>query len=228
MVQDGGERAHAAASIATHLVAGDEGDEHLGDNDEQRSYAVKRLVRGLCSSRGGARQGFATGLTMVNATLASPRLHRRRRRRPPPTPTYPSLPPHASIPTRPPARPPPQVLSMTNEEALPLPDVLAALLKETETSTGMRGAEERDLLLGRLFGLGCCARSEREFSTETTTLLTRQLLDLHLKRKWMKEATLGVLADLLDQVSKRRACPAGTRTHRRARMRRRACRGAKG
>ena len=96
-----------------------------------------------------------------------------------------------------------QVLNMTNEETLPLSDVLTALLKETETSAGMRGAEERDLLLGRLFGLGCCARSGRDFSPETTALLTRQLLDLHLKRKWMKEATLGVLADLLDQVRKR-------------------------
>lgn len=29
------------------------------------AYALKRLVRGLCSSRGGARQGFATGLTLM-------------------------------------------------------------------------------------------------------------------------------------------------------------------
>ena len=52
-----------------HLV-----DNHasMGNNmgvDEQKSvelkYAIKRLIRGLCSSRGAARQGFSLALSEV-------------------------------------------------------------------------------------------------------------------------------------------------------------------
>ena len=77
-------------------------------------YALKRLVRGLCSSRDGSRQGFATGLTMM--------------------------------------------LTSTSEAEVPLRQVLDLIAQETTPTGGMRGAEERDLLLGKLFGLTCCAR----------------------------------------------------------------------
>jgi hypothetical protein len=39
-----------------------------------------------------------------------------------------------------------------------LAPLLDALLTETTPSAGMRGAEERDLILGRLFGLAAVAR----------------------------------------------------------------------
>ena len=141
--QDAGERVHAAASLATHLKEG----------EVDQAYAVKRLVRGLCSSRGGARQGFAAGLTLI--------------------------------------------LHETSEESLALSDILQVVLKETATTAGMRGAEERDLLLGRLFGLGACARSGRSLSLDTMSELTDRTLDLFEKRKWMHEACITVFRDIL-------------------------------
>jgi hypothetical protein len=56
---DANERAFAAASLATHVSGAGGATNHV--------YAAKRLVRGLCSSRGGARQGFAAGLATTLA-----------------------------------------------------------------------------------------------------------------------------------------------------------------
>jgi hypothetical protein len=56
---DANERAFAAASLATHVSGAGGATHHV--------YAAKRLVRGLCSSRGGARQGFAAGLATTLA-----------------------------------------------------------------------------------------------------------------------------------------------------------------
>lgn len=51
-------RVGAAAMIVRHVSGG-------GDAE----YAVKRLVRGMCSSRESARQGFASCLTQVLSVL---------------------------------------------------------------------------------------------------------------------------------------------------------------
>ena len=62
-------RHSATRDLVKHLV-----DNHasMGNNmgvDEQKSvdlkYAIKRLIRGLCSSRGAARQGFSLALSEV-------------------------------------------------------------------------------------------------------------------------------------------------------------------
>jgi hypothetical protein len=68
-LQDAKDRAFAAASLAVHVAASEtEVDKPMGSGGRDGiDYAVKRLVRGLCSSRGGARQGFATGLTLALA-----------------------------------------------------------------------------------------------------------------------------------------------------------------
>lgn len=42
---------------------------HVSDAGGDAGYAVKRLVRGMCSSRESARQGFASCLAQVLATL---------------------------------------------------------------------------------------------------------------------------------------------------------------
>ena len=49
------ERSQAAASLAMHLA----------DDAERSPYALKRLCRGLCSPRPGARQGFGAALIEV-------------------------------------------------------------------------------------------------------------------------------------------------------------------
>lgn len=53
----------------------DADDNHLADTEEELdalcaadvSYAIRRLIRGLPSSRQGARQGFSLALTEVNS-----------------------------------------------------------------------------------------------------------------------------------------------------------------
>lgn len=42
---------------------------HVSNPDGDAEYAVKRLVRGMCSSRDSARQGFASCLAQVLAVL---------------------------------------------------------------------------------------------------------------------------------------------------------------
>lgn len=54
----------------------DDDDHHLADTEEELdalcaadvSYAIRRLIRGLPSSRQGARQGFSLALTEVNSS----------------------------------------------------------------------------------------------------------------------------------------------------------------
>eukprot|EP00953_Heterococcus_sp_UTEX-ZZ885_P031155 16380-Heterococcus_DN1.PRE.2 len=56
-------RRGAAASIVQHLCA-------AGTPQKDVDYAVKRLLRGLCSSRDSARQGFAACLAETLAALS--------------------------------------------------------------------------------------------------------------------------------------------------------------
>ena len=62
-------RHSATRDLVKHLV---DNRASMGNNmgvDEQKSvglkYAIKRLIRGLCSSRGAARQGFSLALSEV-------------------------------------------------------------------------------------------------------------------------------------------------------------------
>ncbi|CAN0100592.1 unnamed protein product [Ectocarpus fasciculatus] len=80
-------------------------------------YAVKRLVRGMCSSRECARQGFGSCLA--------------------------------------------QVLAVLPNDAPTTPAVLEQILKNTQTTAAMKGADERELALGRLLGVSALAMSGR-------------------------------------------------------------------
>ena len=58
-------RSSATKDLVAHLAKGEVDDEDMGAGSVDLSYAVKRLVRGLCSSRGAARQGFTLALSEV-------------------------------------------------------------------------------------------------------------------------------------------------------------------
>lgn len=155
--------------------SGDEGKPAKGDGgasqQQQHTYAVKRLVRGLCSSRGGARQGFASGLSLV--------------------------------------------LGHTTEAQVGMGPLLAALEEETALAAGMRGQEERDLLLGRLFGLAAIARHARDAAAAAASASAGSacgrgtldrvvashvlvlLVELFGKRRWLREATVAAINDLV-------------------------------
>ncbi|CAM9555287.1 unnamed protein product, partial [Ectocarpus sp. 12 AP-2014] len=85
-------RVGAAAMIVRHVSNPEGGD---------AEYAVKRLVRGMCSSRECARQGFASCLA--------------------------------------------QVLAVLPKDAPTTPAVLEQILKTTQTTAAMKGADEREL-----------------------------------------------------------------------------------
>jgi hypothetical protein len=145
-------------------------------------YAIKRLIRGVCSSRGGARQGFSTALTMVLTAAAD-----------------------------------------EGNDSL-VGEVLDRLIEETTPTGGMRGAEERDLFVGRFFGLASCARRSFKVPTDNTTSTriimspnsTRKfnasscndavriltlLIEVYHKRKWMREACVSSFNDLLNNAT---------------------------
>ena len=58
-------RSSATKDLVAHLAKGEVDEEDMGAGSVDLSYAVKRLVRGLCSSRGAARQGFTLALSEV-------------------------------------------------------------------------------------------------------------------------------------------------------------------
>ena len=63
-------RSSATKDLVAHLAKGEVDDEDMGAGSVDLSYAVKRLVRGLCSSRGAARQGFTLALSEVLRSFA--------------------------------------------------------------------------------------------------------------------------------------------------------------
>ncbi|CAM9374006.1 unnamed protein product, partial [Laminaria digitata] len=128
-------RVGAAAMIVRHVSGG-------GD----AGYAVKRLVRGMCSSRESARQGFASCLA--------------------------------------------QVLSVLPEDEPSTAAVLEQILKATQTTSAMKGADERELVLGRLLGVSSLALSDRLGSDqESAEGALKAVAELYTKRKWLGQAT---------------------------------------
>jgi hypothetical protein len=110
-------------------------------------YALKRLLRGLCSRRDSARQGFGAALA--------------------------------------------ELLRQLPEESVSTADTVARLLEGTKMGTGLKGSEERDQMLGRLFGCVAIAQSGRLASQEGQTCLSLVLdavLELRAKRKWLRQA----------------------------------------
>ncbi|CAM9621337.1 unnamed protein product [Scytosiphon promiscuus] len=129
-------RVGAAAMIVRHVSAPDGGD---------AEYAVKRLVRGMCSSRECARQGFASCLA--------------------------------------------QVLTVLPKDEPTTPAVLEQILKATQTTVAMKGADERELALGRLLGVSALAMSGRLGSApESAEVALKAVAELYTRRKWIGQA----------------------------------------
>ncbi|CAM9169353.1 unnamed protein product [Ectocarpus sp. 12 AP-2014] len=129
-------RVGAAAMIVRHVSNPEGGD---------AEYAVKRLVRGMCSSRECARQGFASCLA--------------------------------------------QVLAVLPKDAPTTPAVLEQILKTTQTTAAMKGADERELALGRLLGVSALAMSGRLGSEpESAEGALKAVSELYTKRKWIGQA----------------------------------------
>eukprot|EP00903_Cladosiphon_okamuranus_P021832 g20075.t1 len=130
-------RVGAAAMIVRHVSSADGG----GDAE----YAVKRLVRGMCSSREAARQGFGSCLT--------------------------------------------QVLTVLPKDKPTTPSVLEQILKATQTTAAMKGADERELALGRLLGVSALAMSGRLRSEpESAEGALKAVSELYTRRKWIGQA----------------------------------------
>ncbi|KAL7419801.1 DNA-directed DNA polymerase [Cryptotrichosporon argae] len=130
------------------------------DNAEDVVYCVKRLVRGLGSSRESSRLGFAVALTELLARV--------------PTVT------------------PAQTLSL--------------LVRESRWSAGMKGADERDALFARLFGLVALVNSGALFRPSSTSADFVRALERFAQvgdaKPWLREsvgwAVIGAVRVLLD------------------------------
>lgn len=134
----------------------------LQDKNEESDwdYALKRLVRGLSSSRGSARLGFSMALAELLQLRSS-------------------------------------VISV--KEYLSLCDV------SFETSSGMKGHEERGLLFGRLFALKILAESplwdSSAQASDDLSAFVKLTIDLALKKAWLREPPFYALCELIKKLS---------------------------
>ncbi|CAM9220010.1 unnamed protein product, partial [Sphacelaria rigidula] len=130
-------RTEAAAMIVRHV-----------SNPEtaiDAAYAVKRLVRGVCSSRDSARQGFASCLAEVLHVLPN------------------------------------------NEPTTAA--ILEQILSVTTTTSSMKSAEERELMLGRLIGVSALALSGRLGKDKDSAAgALKAVSELYPRRKWLGQA----------------------------------------
>lgn len=122
------------------------------------AYSLKRLARGLASSRQGARQGFSLALRLALEALA----------------------PLGCI----------------------APQGVLLLLATQLQTKGAKGAELKDVLLGRAFGYSCLVRAGMATGGEPATEVCQLLLDLWEKKAPMREATCAILLDLTDQLDR--------------------------
>lgn len=125
------------------------------------AYSLKRLVRGLPSSRLGARQGFSVALTELLSRLSG----------------------------------------------VPLAAILDLLEKHTVVTGSAKGSEEKEMLLGRLFGLaavvhsGYLARDSTE--SEDILRLANTLVTLSASKSYLAEPAFAVLGSMIPDIAKR-------------------------
>lgn len=100
----------AGTNIIKFLVSNEESDQHKQDIE----YTVKRLIKGLCSSRQSARQGFATCFCELLRTFG---------------------------------------FKDNKHNVLSVPKIIDSIEDETRITGSLKGAEERDNIFGRMFGL---------------------------------------------------------------------------
>ncbi|XP_068320900.1 rDNA transcriptional regulator pol5-like [Pyrus communis] len=138
-----------------------EKDDGLNDCAPSLRYAVRRLIRGVSSSRECARQGFALGLTILVSTIPSIKVN----------------------------------------------SLLKLIVDFLEVSSSMKGQEQRDHLLGRLFAYGAIARSGRlaeEWVSDRNTPLIKEftslLIALASKKRYLQEPVVSVIVDLIEKL----------------------------
>lgn len=156
-------------------------DSTAAEDDEDLQYSLKRLIRGLASSRESARLGFSVALTEVGHLVP---------KSPPPS-SHPKL----------------QLLQRSNTVSPTL--VLELLFGFAAIPANVKPAEERDLLFARLFGISALFRSGIVFRSppadeaddgsdeglQAWTEATTELGQLLQKKAWLRESVGWVLLE---------------------------------
>ncbi|KAM5548469.1 rDNA transcriptional regulator pol5 [Rosa sericea] len=138
-----------------------EKDDGLNDCAPSLRYALRRLIRGVSSSRECARQGFALGLTILVSTIRS----------------------------------------------IKVDSLLKLIVDFLEVTSSMKGQEQRDHLLGRLFAYGALGRSGRlaeewisDRNTPRIKEFTSLLIALASKKRYLQEPAVSVILDLIEKL----------------------------
>lgn len=130
------------------------------------AYCLKRLIRGLASSRQGARQGFSLALTLALSQLG---------------------------------------------RALPVAAALHLMNALLHMRSQMKGAEARDVLMGRTFFLSAVVRSgalseaAADQPTDASVVAAAvdvfaQLTELWAKKSFLRESACAVMVELIDAL----------------------------
>ncbi|WIA18061.1 hypothetical protein OEZ85_009542 [Tetradesmus obliquus] len=154
------------------------------------AYGLKRLARGLASSRQGARQGFAAALaaTLAHSAAAAAGGHKGGAKG------------AAGVST-------PLQLPFVSAAG-----VLALLDACLEVTGSMKGSDQRDALLGRVFGLAALCRSGLPAALPAapagsisalrgTAVVAEQLLGLLQRKAFLRESAAAALVELLGGLS---------------------------
>uniref|UniRef100_A0A383W0H0 Myb-binding protein 1A n=1 Tax=Tetradesmus obliquus TaxID=3088 RepID=A0A383W0H0_TETOB len=154
------------------------------------AYGLKRLARGLASSRQGARQGFAAALaaTLAHSAAAAAAGHKGG------------------------AKGAAGVAMPLQLPFVSAAGVLALLDACLEVTGSMKGSDQRDALLGRVFGLAALCRSGLPAALPAapagsisalrgTAVVAEQLLGLLQRKAFLRESAAAALVELLGQLS---------------------------
>eukprot|EP00566_Odontella_aurita_P007952 CAMPEP_0113598672 /NCGR_PEP_ID=MMETSP0015_2-20120614/41722_1 /TAXON_ID=2838 /ORGANISM="Odontella" /LENGTH=679 /DNA_ID=CAMNT_0000506725 /DNA_START=164 /DNA_END=2201 /DNA_ORIENTATION=- /assembly_acc=CAM_ASM_000160 len=197
------ERNVAAHCILTHLFPsageGNDGDNDDGDNDvplQDASYALGRLMDGLCSGRAGARQGYGGCLSGFLQLAMTTKL-------PEGTTVMGAIAAEQSDDADADA-------ADDGGRSSPAAFVRAELLKRTTFSSPVTGkgghkkkggSEERDCKFGRLFGILSVVRSGTlrgdDVPQSVVDGYASDLVDLYRYKSWMRESASFGIAELI-------------------------------
>ncbi|GAB4814705.1 hypothetical protein N2152v2_001751 [Parachlorella kessleri] len=132
------------------------------------TYAVKRLVKGLASGRQGARQGFALALTLALGRAGS------------------------SISAQGAAVVVKGVLEASGSSKVEQGSHLLLVTVATQ------GGEQRDMLLGQIFGFGAVVRSGLALDAAAGREIAAGLVHVAEKKSFLREAAAAVLLELAE------------------------------
>ena len=175
------ERAQAANAMLHHCLLGPDA------NTKDASYALRRLLNGLCSGRAASRQGNASALaSFLKLAFEGGQLTEIKSSQQAAT----------------------TVLEESNESILEY--VRQRLLKATDPSQTQgrkKGSEERDYQFGRLFGILGVVRSgvllpneesDLDEVMEVATGFVSDLVELYWHKKWMREPAAHAIGTILN------------------------------